>query len=61
MGKDGAIIKIFGVENKLIPDPPPLAKALAETFLPEKLKEKMQTGLKVINTTPLVWRVEGRN
>ncbi len=60
MGPGGAIIKIYGVENKLIPDPPPLAKAIIALAVPAKFKEKMDTGLKVINTTPLVWKVEGR-
>ena len=56
MGAGGAIIKVFGVENKLIPEPPPIATI----FIPAKIRDKMETGLKVINTTPLYWRVEGR-
>jgi hypothetical protein len=60
MGEGGAIIKVVGIENKIIPEPPPLAKAIGEAFLPEKLKEKMKNGIKVINTMPLYWTVEGR-
>jgi hypothetical protein len=60
MGEGGAIIKIFGIEKKLPPEPPPLAKAIADAFLPEDIKEKVQTGIKVVNTTPLYWRVEPR-
>lgn len=60
MGDGGAVIKVIGVENKVIPEPPPLAKAIGEAFLPEKIKEKVKNGIKVINTMPLYWTVEGR-
>jgi hypothetical protein len=56
MGPQGAIIKVFGVDNKLVPEPPPIARA----FIPLKIREKMDTGLKVLNTTPLYWKIEGR-
>ncbi|MCE9532058.1 MAG: hypothetical protein K8T89_13175 [Planctomycetes bacterium] len=60
MGPNGAIIKVFGVENKNVPEPPPIVKAIGEAFLPADIKDKVQTGLKVLNTTPLFWRVEGQ-
>ena len=59
MGAGGAVIKVFGLENKRIPDRP-LLKAFGEAFIPPDVREKMETGIKVINTTPLYWRVEGR-
>jgi hypothetical protein len=60
MGPGGAVIKVYGVPKKVIPDPPPLVKALGETFLPPDVKEKVQIGMKVVNTSVLYWRVEGR-
>lgn len=59
-GPEGSIIKVYGVESKLVPEPPPLVKGLAEAFIPADVKDKMQTGIKVLNTTPLYWKVEGR-
>jgi hypothetical protein len=60
MGPGGAVIKCYGVEKKVIPEPPPLLKAIGETFLPPDVKEKVETGMKVINTNVLYWRIEGR-
>jgi hypothetical protein len=60
MGPGGAIIKVYGLEKKVIPEPPPLVKALGESFLPADVKEKVQIGMKVVNTSVLYWRVEGR-
>ncbi len=60
MGPGGAIIKCYGLQKKIIPDPPPLVKALGEAFLPPDVKEKVETGMKVVNTSVLYWRVEGR-
>jgi len=60
MGPSGAIVKVFGIEKKLVPEPPPLVKVIGAAFIPKDVQDKLQTGIKVINTTPLYWRVEGR-
>jgi hypothetical protein len=59
-GPNGAVIRVFGIEKKRLPERP-LLKSLGEAFLPDDWKEVLQTGVTVINTTPIWWRVEGRN
>ncbi len=59
MTADGAVIKVLGVENKNIRHAP-LIKAIGQAFVPPEAREKMETTIKVINTTPLYWTVEGR-
>lgn len=60
MGPSGATIRVYGLENKVLPDPPPLVKALGEAFIPSEIKDMIKTGTAVIGTTPLHWKVEGR-
>jgi hypothetical protein len=59
MGPNGAVIKVLGIEKKRLPERP-LLKSVGEAFLPDEWKEVLQTGVTVINTKPLWWRVEGR-
>ena len=58
MDTGGATIRVYGVEKKL-PERP-LLKAIGEAFLPDEVKEQVKMGMKVISTTPLYWKVEGR-
>ena len=60
MGPGGAIIRVYGLAKKVLPEPPPLVKALGEAFLPDEIKDIIKTGTAVISTTPLHWKVEGR-
>ena len=59
-GPNGTIIKVFGVERKLIPEPPPAAKAIGAAFLPKDVQDRINGVIAVANTTPLLWRVEPR-
>lgn len=60
MGPEGAIIKVYTVETKRVREPDPVVKALAAAFVPKNINEKLQTGFKLANSTPIFWRVEGR-
>jgi hypothetical protein len=58
-GPGGAIIKVFGLEKKTIPERP-FIKAAVEAFAPREVKDYLEGARAMINTTPLYWRVEGR-
>ena len=59
MGAGGAVIRVFGVEKKKLPERP-LLKAIGEAFIPDDVKDQIKTGMSILNTVPLCWKVEGR-
>lgn len=59
MGPRGAIIRVYGLEKQRTPKRPVL-RAVGGAFIPDDVKERIKNGMTVINTTPLYWRVEGR-
>jgi hypothetical protein len=59
MGAGGAVIRVFGVEKKKLPERP-LLKAIGEAFIPDDVKDQIKTGMSILNTVPLYWKVEGR-
>jgi hypothetical protein len=61
LGPEGVFIKVLGIETDRVPvKSRPIAKAAIEAFMPADVKEKARTVVRVINTTPLYWRVETR-
>jgi hypothetical protein len=59
MGLGGATIRVYGMEKKRIPDRP-LLTAFGDAFIPAQINSQIKSGIKMINTTPLYWKVEGR-
>jgi hypothetical protein len=59
IGPGGAIIKVFGIDKKVIPERP-LVTAAIEAFVPAEAKGYILGAKAMVNTTPLYWRVEGR-
>jgi len=59
-GPNGATIKVFGIEAKRLKNPRPTLWAIGAAFLPPEVREQIEAGAVMVNTTPLIWRVEPR-
>ena len=59
-GINGVVIKVFGIENKKFKNPRPVLWSIGAGFIPPEIRGQIETGAVVVNTIPLIWRVEER-